>query len=74
MPTNHLGTSLASGFRATAPPKAADFYSWTDLRIGTSVHVYGRDMLLFDCDDFTRAWYREMVGLPEEALAPIPVR
>jgi hypothetical protein len=38
------------------------YYNWRDLRIGTTVKVYGRDMLIYDCDQFTKKWYQ--VSLP----------
>lgn len=31
-------------------------YCPSDFRIGGYIHVHGRDMLLHDCDAFTREW------------------
>ena len=64
------GHSPSAGFRRTSK---LSFYSWTDLRIGSFVSVYGREMLLFDCDDFTRAWYKEYLQLEDGELAPLEV-
>jgi Ca2+-binding EF-hand superfamily protein len=42
-----------------------DYYHPEDLRVGDAVHVFGRKMLLFDCDDFTRAWYASELGVDQ---------
>ncbi|CAD7701459.1 unnamed protein product [Ostreobium quekettii] len=43
-------------------------YCPEDFRLGSSVHIQNRSFLIHDCDDFTRRWYMENLGLPEEAL------
>lgn len=40
--------------------KKEEFYSPEDLLIGRRVTIYGRDCLIYDVDDFTRQWYKEM--------------
>jgi hypothetical protein len=32
-------------------------YHWTELKIGATINVFGRDFAIRDCDDFTRKWY-----------------
>uniref|UniRef100_A0A061RIM0 Ef-hand domain-containing protein 1 n=2 Tax=Tetraselmis sp. GSL018 TaxID=582737 RepID=A0A061RIM0_9CHLO len=39
------------------------YYHWKDLGVGKSVYVYGREMKIFDCDEFTRNWYKERLGI-----------
>ncbi|KAK9828561.1 hypothetical protein WJX72_000760 [[Myrmecia] bisecta] len=60
-----------------------DVYTWQELRIGSPVQelrigspvrVYNRTMWLYDCDDFTRRWYRDKLGLGDAALAPRPLQ
>ena len=34
------------------------YYNWRGLRIGGTVNVYGREMLIYDCDNFTKQWYK----------------
>nr|CCC90598.1 conserved hypothetical protein [Trypanosoma congolense IL3000] len=42
-------------------------YSAQDLGIGVTINVLGRNVFLYDCDDFTRSYYMETFGmsLPE---------
>uniref|UniRef100_A0A7S0W4D5 EF-hand domain-containing protein n=1 Tax=Hemiselmis tepida TaxID=464990 RepID=A0A7S0W4D5_9CRYP len=36
-----------------------------DLLVGTTIEVFGRDMFLYDCDDFTRDYYRQQYGIEQ---------
>jgi len=40
-----------------------------DLLCGKYVHVYSRDMLLVDCDEFTRAFFRDYFGVEQRPVA-----
>lgn len=54
--TFHLPIILAG--RDSQNEDASKFYHESDLRIGSYIRVFNRDMLLHDCDDFTRNYYR----------------
>ena len=36
-----------------------DYYTPADITCGTPIKIYGRDCMVFDCDDFTKQWYRQ---------------
>ncbi|CAE7587888.1 efhc2 [Symbiodinium sp. CCMP2456] len=39
------------------------FYRPEDLRVGESIDVWGRKVVLFDCDDFTQKFYKDYMGI-----------
>eukprot|EP00405_Crypthecodinium_cohnii_P046979 CAMPEP_0206580294 /NCGR_PEP_ID=MMETSP0325_2-20121206/33063_1 /ASSEMBLY_ACC=CAM_ASM_000347 /TAXON_ID=2866 /ORGANISM="Crypthecodinium cohnii, Strain Seligo" /LENGTH=622 /DNA_ID=CAMNT_0054086277 /DNA_START=356 /DNA_END=2221 /DNA_ORIENTATION=+ len=52
-----------------------DLYKPEDLVVGQSIRVYNRDIYLYDCDDFTREFYRGYMGIEQdsqEIIAPEP--
>ena len=49
--------------------KKEEFYEPADLIIGNQVFIFGRDCLIYDCDDFTREWYREVLGVDMKPIA-----
>ncbi|XP_078088008.1 EF-hand domain-containing family member C2 [Mustelus asterias] len=40
-----------------------DFYKDSDLMIGTVINAWGRKMVLCDCDEFTKEYYRNKYGV-----------
>jgi len=36
-----------------------ELYEPKDLILGNYVHIFGRPCFIFDCDDFTKRWYKE---------------
>ncbi|BDA45446.1 EF-hand domain-containing family member C2 [Coccomyxa sp. Obi] len=50
-----------------------DYYQWHELRVGSHVEVYGRKLMVYDCDAFTRHWFTQHLHMDEAALTPIPV-
>eukprot|EP01015_Nassula_variabilis_P010660 TRINITY_DN1860_c0_g1_i4.p1 TRINITY_DN1860_c0_g1~~TRINITY_DN1860_c0_g1_i4.p1 ORF type:complete len:571 (+),score=145.12 TRINITY_DN1860_c0_g1_i4:66-1778(+) len=37
-----------------------EYYTPIDLRCGNTVTIYGRECVIFDCDEFTKNWYIKM--------------
>lgn len=37
------------------------------------LQVYGRELLIYDVDGFTRIWLKDQLGLLPHELTPIPV-
>lgn len=54
----------------TDPAPLESFYAAPDLRVGGSVTLWGRQLRLLDCDDFTRQYYREELGVEQGSVPP----
>ncbi len=50
---------MASPLTQGLPPDA--FVRPGDIRLGSTVRVYGRDLVVYDCDEHTRAWLQVCV-------------
>jgi len=48
--------------------KSEEFYGPGDLLCGNKVVIYGRECLIYDCDDFTKKWYEHMMGIMQNPL------
>ncbi|KAK3259014.1 hypothetical protein CYMTET_31968, partial [Cymbomonas tetramitiformis] len=49
------------------------FYILRDLRIGEVVMVYNRQLLLHDCDEYTRDFYMQEFGYTPQDFSPVPL-
>uniref|UniRef100_A0A1A9ZYI2 EF-hand domain-containing family member C2 n=1 Tax=Glossina pallidipes TaxID=7398 RepID=A0A1A9ZYI2_GLOPL len=75
---NVLGTNMRN-VRYVVDPldvgrKDIIFYKDKDLQIGTVLNVYGRAIVLTDCDEFTQSYYRKRYGIEDFTPAPVPMR
>lgn len=61
-----------------------EYYQPTDLLLGNVIHIYGRDVLLISCDEYTTQWFVDNHGIEQVPLkvkepakktscAPVPV-
>jgi hypothetical protein len=48
--------------------KEEEFYGPADLLCGNKVVIYGRECLIYDCDDFTKSWYSANMGITQKPL------
>ncbi len=54
--------------------KKLDHYTPSDFRIGKFVNVFGRDLLICDCDKFTQDYYVQTFGLSPEDFQPLQMQ
>jgi len=50
------------------------YFKEIDLAIGRTINVFGRCVVLTDCDDFTKAFYRKKYGVEEFHPIAVPER
>jgi hypothetical protein len=51
---------------------ADHYFRPADLRLGEYISILNRDMFLYDCDEFTRKWYKQNMGCTDDELRPLP--
>ncbi|XP_040441200.1 EF-hand domain-containing family member C2 [Falco naumanni] len=49
-----------------------EFYRDSDLKVGAVINVWGRKIILCDCDEFTKEYYRTKYGI--EDFTPVPYK
>jgi hypothetical protein len=45
--------------------KKEEHYKAQDLTIGNYVNIYNRPCLIYDCDEFTKKWFKEALGIEQ---------
>ncbi|CAL8100657.1 unnamed protein product [Calicophoron daubneyi] len=51
-----------------------EYFSPRDLRIGKSINILGRKFFIYDCDNFTKAWYHQNYGLTDFKPVDVDVK
>jgi hypothetical protein len=51
--------------------RTQEFYTPEDLVVGNRVNIFSRDCLIYDCDEFTKAWFKSHYDLD---IVPIQLR
>ncbi|XP_060518846.1 EF-hand domain-containing protein 1-like isoform X2 [Cylas formicarius] len=51
--------------------EVTEFYQPKDFLIGSTIFVLGRDMLLYDCDKFTREYFKNALGIEQKSAIDI---
>jgi len=76
VPRNHRNTpyEFPSCVLELSEAEQTDLLNPADLAVGKSVHIYGRDFLLFDLDEFTKQFYRQNFGAKEDDFTPVAVK
>ena len=49
--------------------RTEDYYMPVDIVVGENITIYGRECLIYECDDFTRAWYMQNLGVQQRSIA-----
>ncbi|XP_053602029.1 EF-hand domain-containing protein 1-like [Plodia interpunctella] len=57
--------SFPSTVLETTEEEVTEYYAPIDLIVGQTIFVLGRRFLIFDCDPFTRTYYRSMLNIEQ---------
>ncbi|MES1909488.1 MAG: hypothetical protein MHM6MM_002217 [Cercozoa sp. M6MM] len=49
------------------------FVSYNDIKVGGTLTVWGRELLIVGCDPYTKEWYINNMGMTEKDMEDIPV-
>jgi len=61
--SQHIFAHLNVWFSTQTGAVYEDYYTSADLVIGAIVNVWGRKLVLCDCDTFTKEYYRTKFGI-----------
>ncbi|CAH1104815.1 unnamed protein product [Psylliodes chrysocephalus] len=73
---NDTPPSYPAIYLELTPAEVTEYYQPINFQIGETIFVLGRDMLLYDCDKFTRDYFQKALGITQkEAFSiedPVP--
>jgi hypothetical protein len=67
-------TNAGMGTTITVPVRADICYGPEDLHVGAAITFLGRTIRLFDCDQFTKDWYKNNLGYTDEEVTGVVAR
>ncbi|CAH1183331.1 unnamed protein product [Phaedon cochleariae] len=73
LPKRHTDTPVTypAVYLELSDAEVTEYYQPKDFQIGETIFVLGRDMLLYDCDKFTRDYFRKALCIEQKAALDI---
>ena len=59
---------LPKGTTRLPSGEATEYITMDDLFCGAKLNVYGRSLVLYDCDEFTKEFYKNELGIEQQAM------
>jgi len=69
---NDVKSTFAAIFLELSSHEIKDYFTAIDFQIGKTVLLYNRRFLIYDCDDFTKNYYRQCYGVTN--FTPVDVK
>lgn len=63
---NDTPTTFPAIFLELSDAEVTEYYQPKDFQVGQTIFVLGRDMLLYDCDKFTRDYFKEVLCIDQK--------
>lgn len=48
---------------------SGSFVSDADLKVGGNINIFGRNFFIYDCDDYTRQYYKDLYDLDFQPIS-----
>jgi len=71
LPKKYIPVGCSIGIKHDKSAKNNDYYNHADLRIGGFLNIYGRQVLLTSCDEYTKTFYKSVHHLKDSDFEEI---